>query len=308
MVEDVLNDRYRGVLIGGGVGDALGATVEFMDRAEVRSRYGVHREITGGGWLQLPAGEVTDDTQMALCIAESIVAHGIFDPDDVAARFVEWLHSNPPDIGNTTRVSLQLLADGVPWHEAGAETHRQMRPQDASNGSIMRCAPVALYGRGDGALLAKASADSSRITHANPLSIDSCVALNAAIAALLDDPEADFIAIAIDAATERQVVQVLEGVPDQTAEDIDASGYVLATLQSAFWAVATTKSFEDAVVAAVNLGEDADTTGAVAGALAGAKWGYGEVPVRWLDTLLAHNHLVALADQLLEISEARLSF
>ncbi len=300
-----LTDRYRGALVGKAVGDALGATVEFMGRQEIRERYGVHREITGGGWLSLPAGEITDDTQMALCIAESIVERRVFDPGDIAERFVAWYRSNPPDIGNTTVMSIRALADGVPWDEAGYRTHLEMRPRDASNGSIMRSAPAALYSRGDAALNAQTAADSSRITHANPLSVDGCVALNATIAALLDDPGADFLAVATAAATEDQVRAALDAVPEQDAERIDASGYVLSTLQSAFWSVATAETFEDAVVTAVNLGQDADTTGAVAGALAGARWGYPEIPERWLEALLAREHLISLADGLLEISLAR---
>jgi ADP-ribosyl-[dinitrogen reductase] hydrolase len=242
---------------------------------------------------------------MALCIAESIVGLRTFEPDDVARRFVDWHHSHPPDIGNTTRASLQALARGMAWDAAGHQTHLQMRPRDASNGSLMRCAPLALFSRGDADLNARTAADSSRITHANPLAIDSCVALNAAIAALLDDPDADMLSIAIAAASEPEVQAALRRTSGEDAETIDASGYVLATLQSAFWAVTTTASLEDAIVAAVNLGQDADTTGAVAGALAGAKWGYQAIPERWLDVLIAHDQLVGLADSLLEISLER---
>ncbi|CAN5523010.1 ADP-ribosylglycohydrolase family protein [soil metagenome] len=305
IVNENLRDRYRGVLVGSAAGDALGATLEFMDRREIRERYGVLRDIVGGGWLHLPAGEVTDDTQMALCIARSIVERERFDPDDIASRFVDWYRSNPPDIGNTTRRSLQLLDEGAPWQEAGAQTHREMRPRDASNGSIMRCAPVALLARGDPDFNARASADSSRITHANPLSVDGCVALNAGIASLLDDPAADVLAIAIEAAQDGLVIESLKAVPDQTVESIDAGGYVLSTLQSAFWAVTTSGSLEDAIVKAVNLGQDADTTGAVAGALAGAKWGYQAIPERWREALIEHETFVSLADGLLEISLAR---
>lgn len=302
---DVLRDRYRGVLVGSAAGDALGATLEFMARQQVRERYGVLRDIVGGGWLNLSAGEVTDDTQMALCIARSIVTRGGFDPADIASRFVDWYHSNPPDIGNTTRMSLQSLSSGVPWDEAGERTHLQMRPRDASNGSVMRCAPVALLARGDAEFNAWASADSSRITHANPLSVDGCVALNAVIAGLLVDPSSDAISIGIAAASEPLVVEAFEATPAQTAESIDAGGYVLATLQSAFWSVTTQDTLEDAVVAAVNLGQDADTTGAVAGALAGAKWGYRAIPDRWREALIEHDVFVELADALLEISLAR---
>lgn len=304
-MSEELRDRYRGVLVGSAAGDALGATVEFMDRDEIRRRYGAHTEIIGGGWLDLPAGEVTDDTQMALCIAESLAELGAFDPGDIAARFVDWYYSDPPDIGNTTRLALEYLAGGLPWHEAGLRTHERMRPRDASNGSIMRCAPVALFARGDADALAQHSADSSRITHANPLAVDACVALNAAIAALLDDPACDPIEAALDAASEPDVRAALEATPGHGAEPDDAGGYVLATLQSAFWAVTRHDTFEDAIVAAVNLGQDADTTGAVAGALAGAKWGHQAVPARWRDALLPHDELQTLADRLLELSLSR---
>ena len=303
MEDDGLRDRYRGVLLGMAAGDALGATLEFMSRAEIRERYGVHREIIGGGWLNLPPGEVTDDTQMASCIARSIADQGRFDPADVAAHFVDWYHSHPPDIGNTTRRSLEYLAQGVPWDEAGLRTHRELRPRDASNGSLMRCAPVALYARRNPAANAQHSADSSRITHANPIAVDACVAYNAALAALLDNPRADFLAAALAAAGEPEVRAALEEAPRADPDQLPAGGHVIATVRAATWAVLTHDSFEEAVVAAVNLGQDADTTGAVAGAFAGARWGLAAIPARWQDALLAREELIDLADGLRELSE-----
>ena len=299
---EALRDRYRGALVGSAVGDALGATVEFMSRAEIARQYGQLRDIVGGGWLDLPKGEVTDDTQMARCIARSLAERGTFDGDDIAARFVEWYRSNPRDIGNTTRDALVRLANGVPWPEAGQQTHEKMRPRDASNGSVMRCAPVALFAGADSAANARYSADSSRITHANPLCIAVCVALNTGIAALLTDPEADALAATIGATDDETVRAALRAAPAQTADSLDAGGYVLATLQSSYWALLTHETLEDAIVAAVNLGQDADTTGAVAGALAGARWGYSEIPSRWLDVLRGREELVTLADQLLDLS------
>jgi ADP-ribosyl-[dinitrogen reductase] hydrolase len=301
---EVLRDRYRGVMLGKAVGDALGATVEFMSRTEIRERYGVHREITGGGWLNLQPGDYTDDTQMAVCIARSIVALGRFDPADIANHFVAWYRSNPPDIGNTTRHALQQLDVGVCWDEAGRNTHQVMAPRDASNGSVMRCAPVALLARGDAALLARWSAESSLITHANPLCVAGCVALNAAIAALLDNPDADVIAAATLATDHGQVRDAIAAAPSICADDLKSGGYVLDTLQSSFWALTNHATFKDAVVAAVNLGDDADTTGAVTGALAGAKRGASAIPPRWLDVLRGGQELIALADGLLDLSLA----
>lgn len=302
MEDQALRDRYRGVLAGLAAGDALGATVEFMSRAEIRARYGVHREITGGGWLGLPPGEVTDDTQMALCIARSIAERERFDPADVAARFLGWYRSDPPDIGNTTRRSLEYLAAGMAWDEAGLRTHHDLRPRDASNGSLMRCAPVALYARRDATGNARHSADSSRITHANPAAVDACVAFNAAVAVLLEDPNADFMAAALAAAREPEVRAALQEARSADPERLDAGGHVISTLRAACWAVLAHAGFEEAVVAAVNLGQDADTTGAVAGALAGARWGVDSIPSRWRAALLGHDELLSLADRLLELS------
>ncbi len=299
---EALRDRYRGALLGSAVGDALGATLEFMSREEIQAQYGALRDIVGGGWLNLVAGEVTDDTQMAVCIASSIVECQQFDARDIAGRFVGWLASNPPDIGTTTRYALEQLARGVPWDEAGERTHQALRPRDASNGSIMRCAPVALLERLDAEANRRHSIDSSRITHANPLCLDSCVALNAAIAALLTDPEIDPLHAARGAADSDAVRAALDGVSTQHSSTLDAGGYVLSTLQSAFWAVTAHRSLEEAIVAAVNLGQDADTTGAVAGALAGARWGMASIPERWLDALLAREELLGLADGLFDLA------
>ena len=301
-----LRDQYRGVMLGMAAGDALGATVEFQPPEQIAASYGVHRAIVGGGWLNLAPGEITDDTQMALCIARSIVARGGFDPDDIAARFVEWYRSDPKDIGNTTRHALALLDAGESWEDAGRLTHEAMRPRDASNGSIMRCAPVALATWRDPEMNARHTADSSRITHANPLCADACVALNAALAALLANPQADLIAEASAAASLDEVRAAAEAAREATPDTLRAGGYVLDTLTAALWAVASHDSPDDAIVAAVNLGNDADTTGAVAGALAGARWGAAALPARWLDVLVDRDELTGVADALLALGQRAL--
>jgi ADP-ribosyl-[dinitrogen reductase] hydrolase len=295
-------DRYRGALLAGAAGDALGATLEFMTPEAIQQQHGQLRDIIGGGWLALVPGEITDDTQMALCIARSLVERGAFDADDIAARFVEWRASQPKDIGNTTAHALEQLAHGVPWQEAGQRTHEAMRPNDASNGSIMRCAPIALYARVDPARNAQLSADASRITHANPLCVAASVALNAAIAALLNDPAADPLAVALAATDNETLRTALATVPASVPADLRAKGYVLDTMQAAFWAVTQHSTLDEAIIAGVNLGQDSDTTGAVAGALAGARWGMAAIPDRWLHVLQPRDELIALADGLLELA------
>ena len=120
--QETLRDRYRGCMLGLAVGDALGAPLEFLERDEIAERYGTVREMIGGGWLQTEPGEWTDDTQMALAIARSVVRSGAVEPADIATLFVEWFNSHPKDVGNTTTRALQHLVDGVPWKEAGART------------------------------------------------------------------------------------------------------------------------------------------------------------------------------------------
>ena len=299
---EATRDHYRGVLVASAIGDALGATVEFMAPADIRSTIGVHREILGGGWLELTPGEVTDDTQMALCIARSIVGVGRFDPDDIASRFVEWFRSDPKDIGNTTRRALQHLARGVSWSESGLRTHVEMRPRDASNGSLMRIAPVPLLAPYDLDATLHDAEQSSRITHANPLCVDACRAAATVIASLVRDPDSAFIDAALHAASVAEVQAVIERAPHSTPERLRAGGFVLDTLEAALCAVSSSNSFEDALVAAVNLGNDADTTGAVAGAIAGAKWGMSSIPARWLHVLQNRDELVSLADGLYSLA------
>ncbi|HVB65639.1 MAG TPA: ADP-ribosylglycohydrolase family protein [Nitrolancea sp.] len=296
----MLRDRYRGCMLGLAVGDALGAPLEFIDRAEIARRYGEVREMLGGGWLNTVPGEYTDDTQMALAIARSVVDLGMIDPADIGSRFVQWMESMPKDIGNTTLQSLGYLASGVPWNEAGARTLAQKGDSAAGNGSIMRAAPLALACRNDPDALIRQSLDISLITHADPRCCWSCVALNQAIVALLTGSD-DVIAAAANV-DETLVREVLASVATIRRDEVKSGGYVLHTLGAAFWSLLHYDSFEEVVVAAVNLGGDADSTGAVAGALAGARYGASAIPDRWLAVLQGREELSDLADRLLELS------
>lgn len=297
-----LQDRYRGCLLGLAVGDALGAPLEFRDRSEIERDYGRLREMIGGGWLNTVPGEYTDDTQMTLGIARSVAELGRIDPADIARHFVAWYQTKPKDIGNTTARSIRYLVDGLPWDEAGERTTREMAGEDASNGSLMRTAPVALVTRQDPDALIRLSLDVSRITHANPLATWSCVALDKAIVALLaDDDDVLGAAEDVESAEVRQAVRSVESL---SRDGLSSGGYVLDTLRCSLWSLLRHDTFEEVVVEAVNLGGDADTTGAVAGALAGTRYGMAGIPARWLDVLQEREALQALADRLLEVSES----
>lgn len=297
----VSQEQFAGCILGLACGDALGATLEFLSRDEIRARYGQLRDIIGGGWLRLTPGEVTDDTQMATCIAESIIAMGTVDGDDIARRFVDWLHSNPKDIGTTTRRALMYLDRGVSWQEAGERTYREAGGQGIGNAGVMRCAPVGLFRYNDLDRLIADTRLSSAITHADPLAQWAAVAVNVALRELLlNGQQPDFLERVAAVIAERAVAQAVRVVPLLSADEVRSTGYALHTMQTAFWSLIHHPTFEEAVIAAVNFGDDADTSGAVTGALAGAREGIGAIPERWLAVLLPRDTLRTLAQGLHE--------
>jgi ADP-ribosyl-[dinitrogen reductase] hydrolase len=301
-LDPALRDRARGALLGLAVGDALGTTLEFSRR----DQHPHHAEMTGGGPFHLAPGQWTDDTSMALALAESLAGEGGLDPRDLMDRFRRWWRQGAYsctgscfDIGIATRQALaRFEATGDPM--AGSTD-----PQTAGNGSLMRLAPVALHGWRDAAAMRRLAAEQSRTTHAAPQAIEACeyfalllreAILGAPRAALLapqawpGDPGIAAAANGIWRGRERAAVR--------------SSGYVLHTLEAALWAVDRTDSFEAAVVLAVNLADDADTVGAVTGQLAGALYGLSGIPARWLAPLAWRERLLAAADALLDAGAA----
>lgn len=301
-----LEQRYLGCLIGLACGDALGGPVEFDTRAQLDARFpdGL-REFIGGGWLSLFPGEITDDTQMTLDVARSLVAFPEGNMDDLAERFLAWRNSEPKDIGNTTRDALDRLARGVPWDEAGEEAHINRGPRDsAGNGAIMRCAPVAMRFRREPERLRGISIDVSRITHANPLCTWASVAVDQAIGALLEGASIDeAITRSAQDVDHSDVRGAIAHSRTASREQIKSGGYVLETLSAAYWSILHADSFEETVVTAVGLGGDTDTTGAVAGALAGAYYGIDAIPVRWETRVQHREELGELARRLLSRSQ-----
>jgi ADP-ribosyl-[dinitrogen reductase] hydrolase len=256
--------------------------------------------MIGGGWLKLEPGHYTDDTQLTLCIAESLSERNAFDADDIATRFVAWMEGNPPDIGNHTRAVLKRIADGSDWKTATYATQRTS-PSAAGNGSIMRCAPVALFDWEDTAARIDHSRVQSEITHAHQECQWSCAIVNSFIVHAMTTGVRD-------AALERAVAECRDApghirtrvsvAAGKSRNDLNPTGYVLDTVDCAIWAVMNTDSFEEAIIEAVNLGGDTDTVAAVAGAIAGAFYGESDIPVRWLNVLQNREHIAELADKL----------
>jgi ADP-ribosylglycohydrolase len=284
------------MLLGLAIGDALGAAVEF----EVPGSFEAVQGYRGGGPHGLEPGEWTDDTSMALALADSIAEEG-WDLNDQAERYVAWwrtgaysVNGRVFDIGTTTVAALQRFQQsGDPW------TSGDSSELASGNGSIMRLAPVPLaYARlfperlGD--LVARA-VESSRPTHASPQCLSACAGLAVALAALvhglprevvLDPAWSAWKQLADLQPLHTEVAEVLSGsFRRKVPPDIRGSGYVVKSLEAALWAFAAAESFGDAVLRAVNLGDDADTTGAVCGQLAGAHWGESGIPPELLNGL-----------------------
>jgi ADP-ribosyl-[dinitrogen reductase] hydrolase len=289
-------DRAKGALLGLAVGDALGVPLEF----EERDANPVVSEMIGGGPFDLKSGEWTDDTSMALCLADSLIANPQLDERDLMRRFVRWWRKGETsvndvcfDIGMTTESALSRF-------EETGEVFVNPDPNRAGNGSLMRLAPVAIAAGGDVDRAVDLARRQSACTHGAPVCLDACGLY------------AELLVEAISGAPKREVLgrrPVLFGHDDVAAialgsyrvkkrHEIRSTGFVLATLEAALWAIWNSDSFEEALIKAINLAGDADTVGAVTGQLAGAIYGTSNIPSGWLDVLACRGTLEERAEAL----------
>lgn len=267
-----LHDRALGAYLGLAAGDALGATVEFMLPREIKHQYGVHRDIIGGGWLRLKAGRVTDDTEMSLAIGRALIASNGWNTRAIADEFVAWLKTRPIDIGNTCR-------RGIQRYMLNGELAGPVSEADGGNGALMRILPVALAALNDDTAFRQHALEQAHITHHHPLSDAATLALGEMSRMLLKGgglKECRTVANALLAEYPKFKFTPYPG---------RASGYIVDTVQTVLHHFFTTDSFETFLVETVNCGEDADTTGAIAGMLGGALYGVNAIPKRWLNKL-----------------------
>ena len=300
-------NKARGTLLGLACGDALGRPVEFKSRGEIQTEYGTVDEMIGYGTWGKPAGTITDDTEQALCIARSLTEQGAFDPTDVADRFVAWFNSGPFDVGRMTAKALRRLDRGESWEEAGQSVWEESAEgANAGNGSVMRCPPLAIAFADDFGTLQQVSRQSSQITHADPRCTYGCAILNHTIAGHLPE-QPDPLTDALDDLENDAPAELLDALrPILRSDELDkleTSGYVVHSLQTALQDALTSDTAEEAIVTAVNRGGDTDTIGAIAGAVAGARFGAESLPERWLDALEHHQELNDLAKQLKECKQ-----
>jgi ADP-ribosyl-[dinitrogen reductase] hydrolase len=298
-------DRFRGALLGLAIGDALGTTVEFKPRGS----FPPVTDITGGGPFALQPGEWTDDTSMALCLADSLLECDGMDLTDQIDRYVAWwkegsnsVNGRCFDIGNTVRAALsRYLRTGDPV--AGSTD-----PHSAGNGSIMRLAPVPMFHAKNTAAAARAAATSSLTTHGATEAVDACRLLAVILVGFLNGFSKeevlcnrfipDFHALEEPDLCPK-IASIAEGDYKTLSEtSIRGSGYVVESLRAALWAFWHSDSFEEGALLAVNLGDDADTTGAIYGQIAGTHYGMEGIPSNWLEKLAWRDRITKIADQL----------
>ncbi len=267
-----LEERALGAFLGFAIGDALGATVEFMTRREIETKYGVHRKMIGGGWLHLAPGQITDDTEMALALGRSLVRKGGFDAKDVCEEFTAWLKSGPVDIGNTCR-------RGIRRYMIHGTTEGAFCDGDGGNGAAMRMLPLAIATLYRPELFEAWTVAQCHITHHHPLSDDAALAFGHMVQGLLKGEGVKGAREVAKDLVDKHKTFRFEPFRGQS------SAYIVDTVQTVLHFYFVTDSFKTCVIETVNQGGDADTTGALAGMLAGATYGLDDVPSAWLGKL-----------------------
>jgi ADP-ribosyl-[dinitrogen reductase] hydrolase len=301
-------DRYRGALLGLAAGDALGMPLEFRPPGSFKPV----SDMTGGGPFGLKPGQWTDDTSMALCLAESLVEKQGFDPIDQLERYLRWLrHGHMSsigkcfDIGTTTHAALARFER---THEAYCGP---TEPRSAGNGSIMRLASVSLAFARKPSEAIERSGESSRTTHGAAVCIDACRYLGALIVGAVNGAKKkDLLSDHYSPVEEywranhlvREIEEIASGSFRRQPPEIQGTGHVVKSLEAALWAFNESDTFKEGCLKAANLGDDADTTAAVYGQLAGAHYGTGGIPDEWLSMLAQRGLIESLADGLLTLS------
>ena len=302
-----LRDRYRGALLGLAAGDALGTTLEFKPPGTFKPI----DDMVGGGPFRLNPGEWTDDTSMALCLAESLIDSQGFDAQDQMGRYCKWyregyLSSNGScfDIGMTTETALRN------YEKSGQAFAGSTDSDSAGNGSLMRLAPIPMAFRGRGDEMWDYAVQSSATTHGAQACLDACgyysLLIDGALSGMSKDEllsESNVPDRLRSSGATPAVREIASGsYRTRRPPDIRGTGYVIHALEAALWAFYHSTSFEEGALMAVNLGDDADTTGAIYGQLAGAYYGFNGIPIDWRTKIALSELIMSYADELLVFS------
>lgn len=305
-------ERYRGCLLGLAIGDAVGTTLEFQSPGT----FTPINDMVGAGSFGLKPGQWTDDTSMALCLAESLIEQHGFEPTDQLEKYLKWYREGHLsstgecfDIGNTVQTALlQFERTRQPY--CGSTN-----PRSAGNGSIMRLAPVPLFFAQNPQEAIAKSAESSRTTHGAATAIDACRYLGALLVGavngasreeLLSNHYSPIPGYWDENPLVEQIDEIAAGsFKYREPPQIQGTGYVVNSLEAALWAFERSDSFKEGCLLAVNLGDDADTTGAVYGQLAGAFYGEQGIPEDWRNRLALSDLIKSYAEQLFSLGIAK---
>ena len=305
MGEVSARDRFRGCLVGLAAGDALGTTLEFSPPGS----FDPIGDMVGGGPFGLRAGQWTDDTSMALCLATSLLESGGFNPLDQMGRYLRWFRQGYLsstgrcfDIGDTTSGSLER------FERTGEPYCGPTDPTSASNGSLMRLAPVPMFFASDAREAIARSADSSRTTHGAVEAVDACRYFAGLLVGalggvdkqtLLSEHYSPVEGLWDEAPLAPKIAAIAAGAfKHKQPPEIRGTGYVVDTLEAILWAFFHTEDFRQGALKVVNLGDDADTTGAIFGQIAGAHYGVESIPAEWRQRLTMSAEITSLADRL----------
>ncbi len=293
-----LIERYQGCLLGLAVGDALGTTLEFKPRGTFEPIV----DMVGGGCFDLEPGQWTDDTSMALCLAESLIEKKGFDPYDQMKKYLLWYRTDYMsstgtcfDIGGTTRAALEA------FEMTGEPFSGPTNPRSSGNGSLMRLAPVPMFFFPDRDAMIFYAGESSRTTHGSQACIDACRLFASILFNAFSgmDKERVLFDHDVNIVQSPAIKEIAGGAYRGKAEDqIQGSGYVVKSLEAALWCFYTSDSFREAVFKAANLGDDADTTAAICGQVAGAFYRKRNIPKEWVMRVFLSNKINNMAQEI----------
>lgn len=307
-----MTERYRGCLLGLAVGDAIGTTLEFKPPGT----FTPIEDMVGGGPFNLAPGQWTDDTSMALCLAESLTKREGFDPIDQLTRYCRWWRKGHLsstgrcfDIGSTVQSAL------MEFERTRQPYCGSTDPRSAGNGSLMRLAPVALFYSPKPQEAIEKCGESSRTTHGAIACVDACRyfggllvgAINGASKEeLLSEHYSPVPGFWEENPLAPEIDEIAVGsFKHRQPPEIKGTGYVVESLEAALWAFHRSNSFKEGCLMAVNLGDDADTTGAVYGQIAGAFYGEQGVPESWRLRLAKRELIESFAEKLFQLSRKR---
>ena len=301
--KDAIADRASGALLGLAIGDAVGTTLEF----EKRDSYPLLTDMIGGGLFRLQPGQWTDDTSMALALADSLLANETFDPEDLMRRFVAWRDNGEYsctgtcfDIGNTVSSALNR------WKQTGDAIAGTTDPMTAGNGSLMRLSPVSIRYWRQPEIMRAVAAQQSQTTHGAAEAVSACVGYATLIAEAISGKTLDEVLSPRTGEYSHGVAHILAGSwRGKSRTEVQSGGFVLHSLEAALWSIGRTSDFRSAILTAANLGGDADTTAAITGQLAGAVYGVSGIPREWLEKLAWRDEINLKAAKLLSCGEAR---